>query len=148
MKIRNLTKDDFFLLNGMDWAPLPRERDSIYLFLALDQGDCCFIAEENGSFSGVLLATRSSDGRSVYLNHLLVDNPARKKGVGTRLMERLHRYAVEAGVERIWLMAYEDLRAYYERLGYRESYDFLSPELQQYLSSEKKISVFVKHFSG
>ena len=31
MRIRNLAVDDFFLLNGLDWTPLPKERDSIYL---------------------------------------------------------------------------------------------------------------------
>ena len=147
MRIRNLRKEDFFLLNEMDWDPLPKERDSIYLFLALDQGDCSFVAEDDGGFLGVILCTRSADGKSIYVNHLLVVSKARKQGVGGRLIERLHEYAEQAGVERIWLMAYDDLREYYERSGYRESYDFLSPELKEYLLSKKKVYAFVKYLS-
>ena len=147
MQIRNLRKEDFFLLNQMDWDPLPKERDSIYLFLALDQTDCSFIAEEDGGFLGVILCTRSSDGKSIYVNHLLVAPGARQKGVGGKLLERLHRYAEQAPVERIWLMAYDDLRSWYESRGYCESYDFLSPELKEYLHSEKKVYAFVKYFN-
>jgi N-acetylglutamate synthase-like GNAT family acetyltransferase len=147
LRIRNLNKDDFFLLNGMDWTPLPKERDSIYLFLALDQPDCSFIAEEDGEFQGVLLCTSSSDGKSIYVNHLLVNSKIRKKGVGGKLMEHLHEYAGKAGLERVWLMTQEDLRGYYEKFGYRESYDFLSPGLKEYLNSQKKVLAFVKYFS-
>ena len=147
MQIRNLRKEDFFLLNQMDWTPLPRERDSIYLFLALDHTDCSFIAEEDGKILGVLLCTRSSDGKSIYVNHLLVDRKIRKKGVGGKLLQRLHEFAEQAGVERIWLLAYDDLKAYYERHGYREAYEFLSPELKQYLNNQKKSRAFVKYFT-
>ena len=131
----------------MNWTPLPRERDSIYLFLALDHTDCSFIAEEDGKISGVLLCTRSSDGKSIYVNHLLVDRKARKKGVGGKLLQRLHEFAEKAGVERIWLLAYDDLKSYYERYGYQESYDFLSPGLKEYLNNQKKSRAFVKYFT-
>ena len=147
MQIRNLRKDDFFLLNQMDWTPLPKERDSIYLFLALDQTDCSFVAEEGSRFLGVLLCTRSSDGKSIYVNHLLVDNKVRKKGVGGKLLKRLHEFAEKAAVERIWLLAYDDLKEYYERQGYREAYEFLSPELKEYLHNQKKSLAFVKYFT-
>lgn len=33
---RNLREEDFFLLNGMDWSPRPKDRDSIFLLVALD----------------------------------------------------------------------------------------------------------------
>jgi GNAT superfamily N-acetyltransferase len=93
MEIREINPDDFFLLNQLDWTPLPKERDSIYLILSVDQSGCSFIAEENKEFLGVLLATRSADGRSVYVNQLLVSPFARRRGVGGQLLARLEKWA-------------------------------------------------------
>lgn len=146
MRIRKLRKKDFFLFNRMDWSPLPKERDSIYLVLSLDQADCSFVAEEEGEFLGVILCTRSADGRSVYVNHICVKKEARKKGVGKKLVARLESYAARQGVQRIWLFCWDELRNWYESQGYRESYAFLGPELTDYVRNVKKAHAFVKKF--
>jgi len=146
MRIRKLEEKDFFLFNQMDWSPLPKERDSIYLNLTIDQADCSFVAEEEGEFLGVILCTRSADGQSVYVNHIWVKKEARKKGVGGKLMARLERYAARQGVRRIWLFCWDELIDWYRSQGYRESYSFLSPELKEYVRNVKKVRAFVKKF--
>ena len=146
MRIRKLKKKDFFLFNEMDWSPLPKERDSIYIILAIDQADCSFVAEEGGEFLGVILCTRSSNGQSIYINHIWVRTEIRKKGVGRKLMARLEQYAVRQGVRRIWLFCWDELIDWYTDQGYRESYAFLGSELKDYVRSVKKVHAFVKEF--
>ena len=145
MKIRNLNAEDFFLLNELDWTPLPRERDSIYLLMALEQAPCSFVAQDDdGAFLGVLLASRGATGDSVYLNHLLVCEPARGLGLGGKLMAALEGYARSAGVKRIWLLCESETVGYYRSKGYRETYGFLSPALEHYLRSSKQVHAMAK----
>ncbi|OGG05600.1 MAG: hypothetical protein A3F83_09780 [Candidatus Glassbacteria bacterium RIFCSPLOWO2_12_FULL_58_11] len=144
MRIRKLRKNDFFLLNELDWTPLPKERDSIYLILAVDQGKCSFIAEQEGEFLGVVLATRGADGGSIYVNHLLVKGGSRQRGVGKSLMDRLEKYAAKEGARRIWLFCHAELEGYYESRGYCERYDFLTPELKKYIRTVKGVHAYLK----
>ena len=144
MRIRKLKKKDFFLFNEMDWSPLPKERDSIYLIFAIDQAECSFVAEEDGEFLGVILCTRSADGESIYVNHVWVKESARKKGVGRKLTARVEKYAAQQGVRRIWLFCYDELTDWYVKQGYRETYAFLSPELKDYVRNVKKVHAFLK----
>ena len=144
MKIRHLTANDFFLLYSMDWSPLPRERDSIYLTLSVGQSACSYIAEEAGELLGVILCTRSCDGLSVYVNHIRVSEPARGKGVGGKLLLRLERWAGRAGVKRIWLLCQDETVGWYRERGYRENGAFLTPEIRAYLRETKKVHVFQK----
>ena len=146
MRIRKLKKKDFFLFNEMDWSPLPKERDSIYITLTIDQADCSFVAEEEGEFLGVILCTRSANGQSIYVNHIWVKEEARKKGVGRKLMARLEQYAARQGVRRIWLFCWDELIDWYRNQGYRESHAFLSPELKEYVRNVKRVRAFVKKF--
>ena len=146
MRNRKLKKKDFFLFNEMDWSPLPKERDSIYIILAIDQADCSFVAEEGGEFLGVILCTRSSNGQSIYINHIWVKKEIRKKGIGRKLMAHLEQYAVRQGVRRIWLFCWDELADWYTSQGYRESYAFLDSELKDYVRCVKKVRAFVKEF--
>ena len=146
MQIRPLTQDDFFLLNQMDWSPLPRERDSIYLTIAVGQNACSFIAWENHEFLGVILATRSCEGTSIYVNHLLVSELARGQGVGRKLLQRLEQYALDSEVSHIWLLCQDETVNWYEALGYRETSEFLTPGIEVYLRDTKKVHVFLKEF--
>ena len=147
MKIRNLQLDDFFLLNELDWSPLPKERDSIYLLMALEQQPCSFVAQDDdGVFGGVLLASRGAGGDSIYVNHLLVDENARGLGLGSKLMAALESFAVSAGVGRIWLLCGSETVDYYQSKGYRESYKFLTPELKRYLRNTKRVHAMAKYF--
>ncbi len=145
MKIRNLKVEDFFLLNELDWAPLPTERDSIYLLMALEQAPCSFVArDDDGAFLGVLLASRGAAGYSIYLNHLLVRESARGLGLGGKLLAALEDYARPAGVKRIWLLCESETVDYYQSKGYRETYEFLSPALEQYLNDTKQVRTLAK----
>ena len=84
MLIRNCRQEDFFTLWEMDWTPLPKERDTIYLVLTVEHSELSFVAEDGlGTWMGLLLASRSADGKSCFLNHLLVMSPARCRGVGS-----------------------------------------------------------------
>jgi GNAT superfamily N-acetyltransferase len=114
MLIRNCTQEDFFKLWEMDWTPLPKERDTIYLILTIEHGSLSFVAEEEGgNWLGVLLASRSTDGSSCFLNHLLVMSSARSKGVGGSLVEHLEDRCKEIGIRRIWLFTNENNRRFY-----------------------------------
>lgn len=144
MKIRGLKRNDFFLLNRMDWSPLPKERDSIYLILSVDQSGCSFIAEDESGVLGVILCTRSCDGDSVYVNHIRVSGSTRRRGVGGRLLARLESWARRVGVKRIWLLCQDETVSWYKARGYRESGGFLTPELREYLRETKKVHVFLK----
>ncbi len=145
MKIRNLGIDDFFLLNELDWTPLPKERDSIYLLMALEQQPCSFVAQDDdGAFLGILLASQGATGDSIYVNHLLVHEKARGLGLGSKLMAALEGYAGPAGVGRIWLLCESETIEYYQGKGYVESYEFLTPELEQYLLAKKQVHAMAK----
>jgi GNAT superfamily N-acetyltransferase len=136
MKIRNLKVDDFFLLNELDWTPLPRERDSIYLTMVAE--------DDGGAFLGVLLASRGAAGDSIYINHLLIAPGARKLGLGSRLMAALEDYALNAGVRRIWFHCQDETVEYYGAKGFAEDYSFFTPELKKYLREVKGVHTMSK----
>jgi len=146
--IRNCTQQDFFRLCELDWAPLPRERDTIYLILVTEHGGLSFVAEDHcGTWLGVLLASRSADGRSCFLNHLLVMAQARSKGVGSALVKRLQSTCAETGVRRIWFFTTEHNRRFYERLGFAQDDRFLETSVAQYARSHKGL-VMSMHLPG
>lgn len=148
MKIRNLNPEDFFVLNELDWTPLPRERDSIYLLLVLEQAPCSFVAQgDDGAFLGILLASRGANGDSIYLNHLLVREAARGLGLGGKLIGALEDYARGAGVKRIWLLCQSETTDYYQSKGYRETYEFVTPRLKRYLNDTKQVHPMAKYLS-
>jgi N-acetylglutamate synthase-like GNAT family acetyltransferase len=138
MRIRNCTQEDFFKLCEMDWAPLPKERDTIYLTLTIEHSELSFVAEDDhGAWLGVLLASRSTDGNSCFLNHLLVMNWARSKGVGSALVKHLQRICTGIGVRRIWLFTKERNRRFYLRLGFKEDSTFLEASVAEYARAKK-----------
>ena len=131
MRIRNCTQEDFFKLLEMDWAPLPKERDTIYLILTIEHSELSFVAEDDrGTWLGVLLASRSTDGNSCFLNHLLVMSSARSKGVGSALVKHL---------QRIWFFTIENNRRFYQRLGFKEDSTFLEASLAEYARAQKSL---------
>ena len=124
----------------MDWAPLPKERDTIYLILTIEHSELSFVAEDDrGTWLGVLLASRSTDGNSCFLNHLLVMSSARSKGVGSALVKHLQRICTEIGVQRIWFFTIENNRRFYQRLGFKEDSTFLEASLAEYTRAQKSL---------
>ena len=137
-KIRNCTQEDFHTLCSLDWDPLPKERSSFYLTITTEQAELSFISEdEDGEFLGVLLTTRSADGLSCYLNHLLVESRVRGRGIGAALVERLKGECRSLGIKRIWLITNKGRKAFYERLGFEEDYSFFIPSIRNYIQVEK-----------
>ncbi len=148
MIIRNCQQEDFFRLWEMEWDPLPKERDTLYLIWCVDQSELSFMAEdERGSCLGVLLASRSADGTSCFLNHLLVAGPARARGVGSALVDRLKQQATALAVERIWFFTGENNRPFYEKLGFRVDSSFLHPKLAVYAEVHKGLTMAI-HLPG
>ena len=122
----------------MDWAPLPKERDTIYLILTIEHAALSFVAEdEGGAWQGILLASRSADGSSCFLNHLLVMSSSRSKGVGSALVEQLKDRCTEIGVRRIWFFTNRNNRSFYQRLGFEENSGFLEKSVAEYARKHK-----------
>ena len=57
---------------------------------------------------------------TVYTDQLWVHQKYRKKGLGRRLMEKVHDYARETGCElaTVCTMSFQGAQSFYERLGY------------------------------
>jgi ribosomal protein S18 acetylase RimI-like enzyme len=138
--IRNIEQKDFPALWKMDWSPLIKERDSIYLIIAVDQSPVSFVAYDEESpedWMGVLLATRSADCKSCYINHLLVMQEARGKGVGSSLVRKLIEEGRRLGIEKIWFFTREDNRKFYEGLGFKEDYSIFDGVIDRYVRDVK-----------
>lgn len=138
MRIRNIEQQDFFTLWSLDWSPLVKERDTIYLTLAVDQRELCFVAEGAGGWQGVLLATRSADGAACFINHLLVLPRYRRKGIGTALIQRLKEACRSRGIRRIWFFTGERNRGFYERLGFSVDDAMLAGDVARYVAEAKQ----------
>lgn len=133
--IRTAREDDFFTLwEKFDWCGLPRERDSIYILGVTHQAQFCYLAEAGGEVVGVLMGNVSPDKRLAYVQHLAVIPAFRRRGIGTRLLERFETDCRQAGVGWIWLFGPSPL---YARLGYSYKPDFFSPRLMRYIQEAK-----------
>jgi ribosomal protein S18 acetylase RimI-like enzyme len=149
VRIRQLDLKDFPALLEHDWSPLVRERDTIYLFLARDHGDCCFVAEdERAAPLGYAIGARSSDGESVFLFHVHVRPESRSRGVGSALMRHLERTARDRGVRHIWFLARDGISGFYARLGYNEIRGELPEDVTQYVRSVKASAVMQKELAA
>ncbi len=127
----------------LDWNPLPRERDTFYVLALAMQGRWAWLAEIDREPAGVLLASASDAQSQVYLNHLLVLAPARGRGVGTALMDRLETEAAAAGIRRIILFT-GDARGFYERRGYAVTTRALPAPIQSFVERVKSALVMAK----
>ena len=145
MLIRNCRQEDFFTLWEMDWTPLPKERDTIYLVLTVEHSELSFVAEDGlGTWMGLLLASRSADGNSCFLNHLLVMSPVRCRGVGSALVNHLRQRCTDIGVRRIWFFTNENNRRFYERLGFRDDNSFLETAVAEYARRHKGLVMTIQ----
>ena len=91
----------------------------------------CLIAELDGSPVGMALYFHNfstwTGRRGIYLEDLYVQERARGKGVGERLIRALAGLAVERGCARLdlWVLHWNPARRFYERLGIEHMTDWL-----------------------
>lgn len=90
---------------------------------------CMFVAEFQGTIVGMALCTvRSSPAfplfvqrRYGHINELVIREPFQRRGIGQRLMQRIHEWIQDQGITEIELDVYEfnaPARTLYEHLGY------------------------------
>jgi putative acetyltransferase len=72
-----------------------------------------WVAEFDGTPVGY--ADVQSDG---YIDHFFVAPWVARRGVGARLMERIHRSAWDAGTRRLWADVSLGARGFFERFGF------------------------------
>ena len=81
-----------------------------------------WIAELDGRRAGSVFCVAGDETGVAKLRALIVDPPARGRGIGTLLVERCISFAREAGYERLELWTTSDLEAagrLYEAVGFR-----------------------------
>ena len=110
-----------------DYAAIRRVRFTVFVDeqrvpedIELDERDplCLHIlAYDDG---GAPIGTGRLDiGYGGKIGRVAVLAPARRGGVGTALMSRLHALAVESGLRGVWCNAQVSAEAFYRRIGYR-----------------------------
>lgn len=112
MQIRRMTMADYqpvfdlwvsceeMELNDVDDSP-----EGIQRFLDRNP-DTCFIAEEDGTIIGVILA--GCDGRRGYIYHAAVSPECRGRGVGAQLTEAALEKLKAMGVSKVGLLTFAD----------------------------------------
>ncbi|MBR3281741.1 MAG: GNAT family N-acetyltransferase, partial [Ruminococcus sp.] len=92
VKTRLMTIDDYdkvyalwLSCAGMGLNNLDDSREGIEKYLARNP-ETCFVAEEDGSIAGVIIA--GNDGRRGYIYHTAVNPDYRRRGIGSELVDK------------------------------------------------------------
>jgi ribosomal-protein-alanine N-acetyltransferase len=111
-----------YIEEGLEWRWRPesierqiRNSDTVVLIAEIRLGERCFL----GGF-----AIMNFDMDAATLSLLAVHPKLRRKGVANRLLRWLHKSAMTAGCHKVSLQvraANHEARAFYRKLGYRES---------------------------
>ena len=78
--------------------------------------DCCHVLALAGSTEAVATGRLLADGR---IGRMAVLREWRGRGVGSALLERLQRCALEQGLRRVYVHAQLDVAAFYSRAGFQ-----------------------------
>jgi len=78
----------------------------------------CYIAEQNGKALGMCFATAYE--KFGFIGELIVEESARKRGIGTRLMQQAIENLSSRGIKNIYLDAVLEAVPLYERLGFQK----------------------------
>jgi GNAT superfamily N-acetyltransferase len=93
-----------------------------------------FVAEDDGVVVGYALATIArlfyTNGDSAQLQELVVDERARGRGIGSLLVARIEGECLERGVQQLTVATLRSA-AFYERLDYRSTADFLKKRFDE-----------------
>lgn len=110
-----------------DFQPEPeRQRRGLELMLAEPERRCVLVVEEAGSVVGMvtaqLVVSTAEGAPSALVEDMVVDEAARGRGVGRRLVQAIEAWARARGATRLQLLADRDNRAalrFYRRMGWR-----------------------------
>ena len=123
IELRNMTRPDVPLgMRLKDEAGWNQTEDDWRRFLDLEPGGC-FVALQEGRPVGTVAAF--AFGSIGWIAMVLVDKPARHRGIGTRLVEDALDYLDARGVRTVRLDATALGRPIYERLGFVAEYELV-----------------------
>lgn len=103
---------------------------------SLQQADdhILFVAEDDGAVVGYALATIArlfyTNGDSAQLQELVVDEGSRGRGIGSLLVAEIERECLDRGVRQLTVATLRSA-AFYERLDYRSTADFLKKRFDE-----------------
>lgn len=103
---------------------------------AVDQSDdhILFVVDEGGQVVGYALATIArlfyTNGDSAQLQELVVEEHSRARGIGSQLVSAIEAECLERGVRQLTVATLKSA-AFYERLDYRSTADFLKKRFDE-----------------
>src|SRR5262249_31104143 len=98
-------------------------------FLSAGPNDC-FVMEDGAKVVGTV-TTLSYEDRFAWIGMVLVDPGYRKRGIGTKLLQRAIEYLDDAGIPTLKLDATPQGKPLYEKLGFVSEYEIERWTLQQ-----------------
>ena len=119
MKVMTANEYDFAvnLANTMKWGMETAD----FKFNQALEPEGCFVLFENTEPVGI--ATCISFGKIGWFGNLIVKPKQRKQGAGHQLLEHAIKYLQDKGVKTIGLYAYEHLKEFYSKLGFKPDID-------------------------
>jgi ribosomal protein S18 acetylase RimI-like enzyme len=135
VQIRPATESDldavFALVEQLGIGERPNRSSFETAFLGTvkeGSGHILLVAEASGVVVGYALTTIArllyTNGDSAQIQELVVDGAARDRGIGSQLVTAVERECRERGVRQL-TVASKRAAAFYERLDYRSTADFL-----------------------
>ncbi len=145
MRIRKMLIDDYeqvyalwLSCPGMGLNNLDDSREGIERYLKRNP-DTCFVAEEEGKITGVILA--GNDGRRGYIYHTAVSPEHRREGIGRSLAEAALKALSGLGINKAALVVFgrnEDGNAFWEKMGFtvREDLEYRNKALAEMIRTD------------
>lgn len=132
MELRIMTIQDYdrvyalwMSCKNMGFNNLDDSREGIEKYLRRNP-NTCFLAEEDESILGVILS--GHDGRRGFIHHMAVAESARRRGIGTALVQRALLALRAEGIHKVALVAFrrnEDGNAFWKAQGFTERDDLV-----------------------
>ena len=123
--VRLMTIDDYdkvyalwLSCAGMGLNNLDDSREGIEKYFARNP-ETCFVAEEDGSIAGVIIA--GNDGRRGYIYHTAVNPDYRRRGIGSELVDKALNALKSLGINKVALVVFsrnENGNAFWEKVGF------------------------------
>jgi GNAT superfamily N-acetyltransferase len=121
LKVRVMTEMDYGfavdLANTMDWGM----EQADFRFNQMLEPDGCLVLLNNSEPIGI--ATCISFGKIGWFGNLIVKPDRRKHGAGRLLLEHAVNYLKSKGVETVGLYAYQHLKEFYGKSGFKADID-------------------------